>query len=138
MPCSLRSVCVIPSLKPAYLNPTRSKFRTLLYNDLKDTVGPMGISVAFFLPLYPQQSRLLEHIVELEDALSAAFNSSPNDITPNYRQHFRDIRFNLEKNRQLLGDWLFGELESKKLASMTAEEMMSDDVRKQVESVFSR
>lgn len=70
----------------------------------------------------------------LEDALSAAFNSSPNDITPNYRQHFRDIRFNLEKNRQLLGDWLFGELESKKLASMTAEEMMSDDVRKEVKA----
>lgn len=76
--------------------------------------------------------------MELEDALSAAFNSSPNDITPNYRQHFRDIRFNLEKNRQLLGDWLFGELESKKLASMTAEEMMSDDVRKEVNQVFIR
>ena len=50
MPCWLRSIYVIPSLKPAYLNPTRSKFRTLLYNDLKDIVGPMGISVACFLP----------------------------------------------------------------------------------------
>ena len=51
MPCSLRTVCVIHSLKPANLNPTRSKFRTLLYNDLKDIVGPMGITVAFLFPL---------------------------------------------------------------------------------------
>ena len=33
------------SLNPSNLDRTRSKFRTLLYNDFKDTVETMGVSV---------------------------------------------------------------------------------------------
>lgn len=36
------------SLNPSNLDRTRSKFRTLLYNDFKDTVETMGVSVRLF------------------------------------------------------------------------------------------
>ena len=108
-------------LNPSNLDRTRSKFRTLLYNDFKDTVEAMGVSTL----------TLLKCIVDLEEGLHAKFNPPSGEISPDYRQHFRDIRFNLGKNRQLLGDLLYGEVSGARVAAMSTEEMMSDDLKKE-------
>ena len=63
------------------------------------------------------------------------FNPPSGEISPDYRQHFRDIRFNLGKNRQLLGDLLYGEVSGARVAAMSTEEMMSDDLKKEVTTV---
>lgn len=67
----------------------------------------------------------------MEEALHAKYNKGI-VITDEYRSHFRDIRFNLEKNKGLFCDVLFGEESCARLVCMTAEEMLTDEKRKEV------
>ena len=108
-------------LAPQGMNPTRTKFRNLLYNDFKDKVVDMNSSVA----------KLVHCIVDVESSLNAKYNKG-DAISQEYRSRFRDIRFNLQKNKRLLGDLLFGELVGEKLAVMSSEEMLSDEIKKEV------
>lgn len=73
----------------------------------------------------------MKRVCELEEALHAKYNRGP-CITEEYRSHFRDIRFNLEKNKGLFCDVLFGEESCAHLVCMTAEEMLTDEKRKEV------
>lgn len=74
----------------------------------------------------------MKRVCELEVALHTKYNKG-GVISQEYRSHFRDIRFNLEKNRGLFCDVLFGEESCEHLVSMTAEEMLTDEKRKEVE-----
>ena len=60
------------------------------------------------------------------------YNKEVDNISKEYREHFRDIRYNLGQNRRLLGDLLYGEVSGSQLAIMTSEEMMTDEVKKEV------
>lgn len=103
------------------MNATRVKFRTLLFNDFKDKVIEMNSNV----------DNLTRCVVDVESALNTRYNKG-DVISQEYRSRFRDIRFNLQKNKRLLGDLLFGDLEGEKLAGMTSEEMLSDEIKKEV------
>lgn len=105
------------------MNATRVKFRNLLFSDFKDKVVDMNSSV----------DQLTRCIVDVESALNSRYNKG-DAISQDYRSRFRDIRFNLQKNKRLLGDLLFGELAGEKLAGMTSEEMLSDEIKKEVRS----
>lgn len=74
---------------------------------------------------------MVNRVCELENALNTKYNKG-NIITQEYRSHFRDIRFNLGKNRDLFCDVLFGEESCDNLVCMTAEEMLTDEKRKEV------
>ena len=108
-------------LKSPSLNPTRTKFRNLLFNDFKDGITDQGYSV----------SSLVKTIGEIEGELSEAYNKG-NEITAEYRQRFRDIRFNLGNNKQLLGFVIDGDIKPSRLVRMSTDEMMSDEVKKEV------
>lgn len=108
-------------LAPMGMNATRVKFRNLLFSDFKDKVVDMNSSV----------DQLTRCVVDVESALNSRYNKG-DAISQDYRSRFRDIRFNLQKNKRLLGDLLFGELAGEKLAGMTSEEMLSDEIKKEV------
>ena len=70
-------------------------------------------------------------IGELECSLNDAYNKDMN-ISDEYRKRFRDIRFNLGNNKRLLSVVVSGEVSPSRLARMSTDEMMSDEVKKEV------
>ena len=78
-----------------------------------------------------QKSSLAKMIGDLESALNEAYNRDGN-ISDEYRKRFRDIRFNLGNNKNLLSAAICGDLSPSRLARMSAAEMISDEVKKEV------
>ena len=70
-------------------------------------------------------------IGELENALNDAYHKDAN-ISDEYRKRFRDIRFNLGNNKHLLSLVICRDVLPSRLAHMSTDEMMSDEVKKEV------
>lgn len=73
----------------------------------------------------------MKTIGEIEGELNETYNRG-NEITAEYRQRFRDIRFNLGNNKRLLGFVIDGDIKPARLVRMSTDEMMSDEVKKEV------
>ena len=56
-------------------------------------------------------------------------------MTSEYRQRFRDYRYNLKKNTQLLQRVIEGDIPADRFVRMTSEEMMTEELRKEREKI---
>lgn len=57
------------------------------------------------------------------------------EVSGEYRQRFRDLRYNLGKNTLLLKQVIAGDIQAERFVKMSTEEMMTEEAKKEEEKI---
>lgn len=110
-------------LCPPMMDPSRKNMRELLFKDATKNSENLDITAL----------TICYKISDLEESLYTTFCQGLPGVSDSYKEQFRNIRFNLNKNSGLFMGFYGGSLPAIELATMSSDDMMSDKMRQLVE-----